>query len=121
MTDRPARSARALAVLDERLNQLDHQPARPAWNCQSCGGPWPCSPAKVRLAEAYAGDRTGLSVYMSALYAAALNELPTTSADWLYGAFIRWTRSLPRKSPAAPDGRRNKKEINRAVRTPQPV
>ncbi|MEW2442761.1 hypothetical protein [Micromonospora marina] len=122
MTARPERGARALDRLDERIDHLPHQPARPAWDCRACYQPWPCPPAQVQLAEAYAGDRPGLSIYMASLYAAALNELTSVPAGLLYTQFVSWTRAVtPSRRPAAPDGRQLNKEIHRAVHASQPV
>lgn len=93
-TARPARAIRAAAALEERLDGDPHQPNRPGWTCQACNGgaPWPCSPARVRLGEAYAGDLVALSAYMGALLAAALTEMPTTPPAELFDRFINWTR-----------------------------
>ncbi|MEW2382309.1 hypothetical protein AB0873_09485 [Micromonospora sp. NPDC047707] len=93
MTARPARAARAAAVLDERIDGDAHQPSRPGWDCMGCGQAWPCAPAKVRLTEAYGPDRAGLTVYMGALYAQALDELRLFPAWELYGRFVVWART----------------------------
>lgn len=93
-TSRPGRAARAAAALEERLDGNPHTPHRPDWTCRTCDGdaPWPCSPARVRLAEAYLGDRLGLSMYMAELLAAALTEMATTSPAELFERFVTWTR-----------------------------
>lgn len=92
MTARPGRAARALAVLDDRVDGDAHQPDRPGWDCRSCEQPWPCAPAKVRLGEAYAGDRPGLAVYMAGLYDQALAELQLWPASDVFARFVAWTR-----------------------------
>lgn len=92
MTTRPARAARAAAVLDDRVDGDDHQPDRPGWDCRCCEQPWPCAPAKVRLGEAYAGDRLGLAIYMGGLYDQALAELQLSPAPDVFARFVAWTR-----------------------------
>ncbi|WFE41972.1 flavin reductase [Micromonospora sp. WMMD998] len=94
MTARPARAARALDVLDERMSGVAHQPHRPSWECACCGEPWPCPAGQTQLAEAYRTDRSGLSIYMAGLYAAAVDEMPTYPASVLYARFVSWTRAL---------------------------
>lgn len=91
---RPARARRVVEALDRRLDGNPHQPHRPGWTCQTCNGgvAWPCEPARVRLAEAYRGDRVNLSMYLSALLTAALVEMPTTPPGELFDRFIAWTR-----------------------------
>ncbi|MEU4595357.1 DUF397 domain-containing protein [Micromonospora aurantiaca (nom. illeg.)] len=81
-------------MLDKRITQLAHQPARPIWDCRVCGQLWPCAPAKVRLAEAYSGDRQGLAIFMGSLYAAAVPEQPGVPSGLLYAQFVSWTRVL---------------------------
>lgn len=89
---RYVRAARAAAVLEERVDGDAHQPARPGWDCAACRQPWPCSPARVRLGEAYGGDRIGLAMYVGALLFAATAEIPTADPGDLYDRFVCWTR-----------------------------
>lgn len=93
-TARPERAARAVQALDRRLNGNPHTPHQPGWTCRTCndGVDWPCDPARVRLAESYAGDPLGLSLYMGGLLAAALTELPHTPPAELFERFTAWTR-----------------------------
>lgn len=90
-TRRPAPALRAVQTLDERLDGDPHQPAA-SWDCQRCDAPWPCSPARTRLAEAYRGDWVGLSVYLGALLVAALSEMVDTPPAELHERFVAWTR-----------------------------
>lgn len=92
MTTRPGRVARALAVLDDRVDGDAHQPGRPGWDCHACAEPWPCAPAKVRLSEAYGRDRIGLRMYMAALYEQALDELLMWPAADVFARFVGWAR-----------------------------
>ncbi|RKN38436.1 hypothetical protein [Micromonospora endolithica] len=92
MTPRPARAARALAVLNDRVDGDAHQPSRPGWDCMGCGQDWPCAPAKVRLGEAYGSDRVGLRVYMAGLYEQALDELLMWPAADVFTRFVLWAR-----------------------------
>lgn len=91
---RPARARRAVEALEARLDGNPHQPHRPSWTCRGCRGdsPWPCSPARTRLAEAYGEGRSGLAAYLSALLTAAVEEMPATPADELHERFVAWTR-----------------------------
>lgn len=74
------------------VRMTTHQPRRPTWQCGRCGQPWPCSPARVELSEAYDGDRVGMAVYMAIqLYEAAAEAASVTSED-LYERFVAWTR-----------------------------
>ncbi|MEV4271917.1 flavin reductase [Micromonospora aurantiaca (nom. illeg.)] len=94
MTARPARAARALDALDERMSGIDHQPHRPTWECRACYEPWPCPAGQVQLAEAYRDDRSGLRIYMGELYAAAQEDLHDFPPRLLYTQFVAWTRAL---------------------------
>ncbi|MGC4769248.1 hypothetical protein ACLQ25_09745 [Micromonospora sp. DT44] len=86
------RSVRALA----NHLQGEHLPRRPDWDCLTCdpSTPWPCDPARVRLAEMYEehDNRIGLSMYMGSLLHAALEEMPDTPANELHERFVAWTR-----------------------------
>ncbi|MGW5582213.1 hypothetical protein [Micromonospora chokoriensis] len=86
-----ARGRKAVAALDRRLNG-QHTPRRPQWDCDTCGQDWPCHPARVRLAEAFGRDRVGLSMYLGAVYATAINELPATTTGETWTRFVGWVR-----------------------------
>lgn len=72
--------------------EVPHPPTRPAWWCERCDQAWPCHPARMQLAEQYAGDPVGLSVYLGARLVDAARELPATPAAELHERFIAWTR-----------------------------
>lgn len=90
----PARTSPDVAALEDRLADTSHQPRRPLWTCDGCHGdtPWPCPPARVRLAETFVGDRVGMAMYLSALLTAALTEMPRTPPTELFERFVAWTR-----------------------------
>lgn len=85
------RGRRAVDALDRRLDG-QHTPRLPQWACGTCSQDWPCAPAQVRLAEAYGRDRIGLAVYMGAVYAAAVNDLPVTTTGETWTRFVSWVR-----------------------------
>ncbi|MFF0469320.1 flavin reductase [Micromonospora zamorensis] len=85
------RGQRAVAALDRRLDG-QHTPRLPQWGCDTCGQDWPCAPAQVRLSEAYGRDRVGLAMYMGAVYAAAVNDLPVTTNGETWTRFVSWVR-----------------------------
>lgn len=90
-TLRPARGARAVDALAERVDQ--HLPQRPSWSCQSCDQLWPCSPARVQLGEAYGLDRVGLAMYLATLLDQAAAEIGEhVTPRELYERFVAWTR-----------------------------
>ncbi|MFJ2083987.1 hypothetical protein ACI2KV_21650 [Micromonospora chokoriensis] len=82
-----------MSVLDRRVDG-EHLPRRPQWQCQTCDPdtPWPCHPARVRLAEAYGRDRIGLSMYVGGLLFIVAVELPDVPPAELYERFVAWTR-----------------------------
>ncbi|MGC4769179.1 flavin reductase [Micromonospora sp. DT44] len=86
-----ARGQQAVATLDRRLDG-QHTPRRPQWDCDACEQDWPCAPAQVRLAESYGRDRVGLAMYLGAVYAAAVNELPVTTSGETWVRFVGWVR-----------------------------
>lgn len=67
-------------------------PSRPSWDCLGCGQPWPCAPAKVRLAEEYGRQRVNLSAFMARQLHDALPELSGVSSMVLHERFLWWTR-----------------------------
>jgi hypothetical protein len=77
-------------------------PQRPSWTCTVCpaGTPWPCPPARVALAERYAGDRLRMVVDLAAMLRTALEETDDDPAS-LYERFILWTRQRGRRSVAS--------------------
>ncbi|MDG4796723.1 hypothetical protein [Micromonospora sp. WMMD1082] len=95
MATEAIRIGRAVDALPARLDD-QHMPLRPGWTCDTCNGdaPWPCPPARVRLAECYGRDRIGLSMYLGALLTAALADLPHDDPGELTTRFVAWTRCV---------------------------
>lgn len=69
--------------------QDEHPPARPSWDCRTCGRCWPCDPARELMASEM--DRVALSVYMWLNLENAVMELPAMPACELFDRFISWT------------------------------
>lgn len=91
-TLRPGRLAHAVDVLGRRVDQ-GHLPQRPSWQCTGCDQPWPCSPARVQLGEAYGLDRIGLAMYVATLLEQAAAEVDQhVTPRELYERFVAWTR-----------------------------
>ncbi|MDG4792433.1 hypothetical protein [Micromonospora sp. WMMD1082] len=95
MAAEAVRIGRAVDALPARLDD-QHTPLRPAWTCGTCDGdaPWPCPPARVRLAERYGRDRVSLSMYVGALLTAALDDRPQDDPGELTTRFVAWTRCV---------------------------
>ncbi|GLY06032.1 MULTISPECIES: hypothetical protein [Actinoplanes] len=70
-------------------DQAEHVPARPSWDCTSCGRPWPCDPARERLAVGL--GRIELAVLMWDHLEEAARDMPHTPASELFDRFLRWT------------------------------
>lgn len=70
-----------------------HTPQRPVWTCAVCpvDTPWPCPPARVQLAEAYAGEPLALSVDLGGMLPLAAAEAGITDPRELYERFVAWT------------------------------
>jgi hypothetical protein len=75
---------------------MSHDYTRPAWDCGTCAREWPCSPAKVELAERYP-DPMALWIHMLGLMALATGELPLSRCrpTELRNRFVEWTRITP--------------------------
>lgn len=69
---------------------VEHQPARPSWDCVACGRPWPCDPAREHLAGRL--DAIGLAMYAWDRLEEAAGELPNVPAEELFARFLAWTR-----------------------------
>ncbi len=72
-----------------------HTARRPGWSCRGCSQPWPCAPARRRLAAEYADAPVSFALYMSGNYVEASRDLHGSGllVDDLYDRFIAW---LPR-------------------------
>ncbi|MFY1695832.1 hypothetical protein [Solwaraspora sp. WMMA2101] len=70
-----------------------HTPHRPSWMCAACpvDTPWPCPPARIQLAEAYAGEPIALSVDIGEMLPMAAEEAGVTDPAELYERFVSWT------------------------------
>lgn len=67
----------------------EHLAGRPSWDCLSCGNPWPCDPARERLAREM--DRSKLAVFMWASLEEAIGDMPTGPPTELFERFVKWT------------------------------
>lgn len=72
--------------------RVDHQPLRPFWGCGTCGDPWPCTWARVRLRTDFGPFRATLLVYLSGQYADALADLYLDVPPDLYERIVLWAR-----------------------------
>lgn len=73
-------------------DRVDHQPLRPWWSCGTCGDPWPCALARVRLRTDFEGFPATLIVYLCAQYAAAVSDLWSDLPRDLYQRVVLWAR-----------------------------
>ena len=73
---------------------MSHLPKRPSWDCDTCPGgkPWPCDPAREKLATEYSDDRVGLSIHLGDMLAHAIREQPRMPPQELFERFVSWTR-----------------------------
>ena len=69
---------------------VEHQAARPSWDCRACARPWPCDPAREQLAAEM--GRVQLSVYAWLNLEEAVGDLPPMPPDETFDRFIGWTR-----------------------------
>jgi hypothetical protein len=74
------------------LSDAVHAALQPSWDCIACGCDWPCDPARVELAERFAGKPGRLSIYMAEQLGFAAPALFMVPPDDLYARFIAWTR-----------------------------
>lgn len=65
----------------------DHPPARPSWNCATCGRPWPCEPAQAWLAAGM--TRATLVMHMASLRADAVIQSGRSPAE-ISDRFVGW-------------------------------
>jgi hypothetical protein len=71
----------------------EHPAARPAWDCATCGQPWPCAPAKEALLAEFAGFPTGLQIYLAGCLGEAIEALTAHGAPppaGLRERFLTW-------------------------------
>ncbi|GAB1642977.1 hypothetical protein [Krasilnikovia sp. MM14-A1259] len=67
----------------------EHIEERPTWDCRVCGDPWPCNPARERLAAEL--SPTALRINMWTRMEVAIGDLPPEPAGELFDRFLRWT------------------------------
>lgn len=67
----------------------EHVEERPSWRCRTCGEPWPCGPARERLATALSPIM--LRTQMWARLEAAALDMPRGPVSELFERFLRWT------------------------------
>lgn len=70
-----------------------HRPMRPAWDCVTCGMPYPCPDARATLA---AGDSWTAATYLASQFVLAVNDLPAVPVVDLYARFLL---SVPLRGP----------------------
>jgi hypothetical protein len=69
---------------------MEHIAERPSWHCRVCGKPWPCDPARARMAAEM--DRTQLAIYMWGNLEEATGHLPNMPAAEAFDRFLAWTQ-----------------------------
>jgi hypothetical protein len=68
------RSQSSLMLTDSIMDHRLHPPARPGWNCQDCGQPWPCGFKRAALTAEYRDDRTSLLIYLAYFLVEAIDD-----------------------------------------------
>jgi hypothetical protein len=89
---RPAahpRAARPRHARQPAVSGTEHVPHRPTWDCQCCGKPWPCDPAREDLTQE--GDSITRAIDLSIHLTVAIQDLTTTPTEELYERFLAWT------------------------------
>jgi hypothetical protein len=62
------------------------------WDCRTCDMPWPCAPARDRLA-ADAGDEKQLSIQMWTYFDHYVDAIPAGPVTEAYARFVGWIRA----------------------------
>jgi hypothetical protein len=79
-----------------------HIPRRPRWDCVACTEPRPCAPAKVDLAEEYAGERVSLILYLAIQMLDAVDDSASKKGPEpaeLHDRFLGWAMgTAPRRA-----------------------
>ncbi|GIE88856.1 hypothetical protein [Actinoplanes regularis] len=98
----PPAVTRSLHLGDEDAGELgdgardgvaEHIWERLSWECRSCGGAWPCEPARAILASE--SDRVSLALYMSGHLERAVADLPKRSPQEMFERFLCWIHVRP--------------------------
>lgn len=69
---------------------VEHLANRRSWDCLACDKPWPCDPARERLAAELGPVQ--LAVYMWANLEEAAGHLPDLPISEAFDRFLAWTR-----------------------------
>jgi hypothetical protein len=70
-----------------------HVANKPFWFCPNCRVPWPCQPARDRMAAN--GIDTSLRIAAWSMLEEAAQDMPYASGAELYERFIGWMRDVP--------------------------
>ncbi len=70
----------------------EHLPGRPTWDCLSCDKPWPCDPARERMA-AESPDVASLAFLMTRYLEDYAQEVQPWPPGEAYDRFIGWVRT----------------------------
>lgn len=75
---------------DRATEVTEHVAHRPSWECQQCGKPWPCDPAR----EAFMATMTPVerAILMWVYLEAAAEEIRGMPLGEIFTRFISWTR-----------------------------
>lgn len=65
----------------------EHDPQRPSWDCAACGQPWPCDPARERVATSPPHVRLRLMV---SYLLDASQDRPYEPAGDMVASFVGW-------------------------------
>lgn len=93
--ERPHRGNAARSPVDARAEIAfadalpEHGPRRPAWDCRTCAGPWPCPAAREQLLRRI--PRFQLGLIMNIRMAEAAADLPVAPPGSLWERFVAWT------------------------------
>ncbi|MEV0900321.1 hypothetical protein [Actinoplanes sp. NPDC049802] len=80
---------REIPAMTGIADRVEHSPARPSWDCASCGRAWPCDPAREQLAREH--GRLDLAMIMWDHLEEAARDMPQAPASELFDRFLRWT------------------------------
>ena len=67
----------------------EHLAQRPSWDCLTCGKPWPCDPARGRMAGEM--DQVQLAMYAGTLLEHVAADQPGMPAAEMFDRFLAWT------------------------------
>jgi hypothetical protein len=80
----------------------EHIAERPSWTCALCGKPWPCQPARKRLAAE--NDSVQLAMHAWLTLEEAVADMPNLPVAIAFDRFLAWTRPHPPNPNERPDG-----------------